>query len=227
MDTGVIDGELDRFDFTADDVRESITKLLGKWRLGDLVWHLRQRDVLIPAVDRIYGPRWIRLVDEEDKERKRNPKWFIFTLNDRFFRMSSRSGDYSIAERVVFEEVPDPSIPEPEETDSDMSFTVDQVRLAVAGIANNSASWTYFRSELINKEAVELPGVGYAYLIEDNDAEADSYGDTCGPVDFVFKVGDRHFRKLGYEDSYNGKEWNGTLEEVEAVPVRRTNWQAV
>lgn len=35
----------------------------------------------------------------------------------------------------------------------------------------------------------------------------------CGQS-LVFRIGDRHFRKTGYYDSWAGGEWDGELEEV-------------
>ncbi len=225
----MIIGPPSQFDFTADDVRESLTRFLGEHNLENLVWLLRRKPVLIPAVDGFYGVREAALVDEEDQAHKRTPKWFVFTVGDRFFRLST-TGRWTDPEKVVLDEISDPAIPdpEPEETDSDMSFTLDEVRRAVSGFADTSEAWAGFRRALLKDEAVLLHGVGHAQFVEETEAEYDSYDDFINDrVNFVFKIGDRHFRKHGVQSSYEGVEWSLDLEEVKAMPVPKTIWQAV
>ena len=66
---------------------------------------------------------------------------------------------------------------------------------------------------------VEVPGFGKLELVENFGGEG--MGDQMW---VVFKVGDRMFRMNGYYDSWNGGEWDGSLEEVEAREVKVTQY---
>lgn len=63
-----------------------------------------------------------------------------------------------------------------------------------------------------------------AVLVSKTERETDSYGDFIqgeGEVSMVFQVGDRFFKKTGYQGSYDDeRSWDGGVSEV--FPVERT-----
>ena len=70
----------------------------------------------------------------------------------------------------------------------------------------NNISW--------NSTGIDL-SVGTAYRVQDFGGEG-----LGNELWVVFKIGDRHFRKQGSYDSWEGGEWDGLLQEVE--PFEKT-----
>lgn len=109
-------------------------------------------------------------------------------------------------------------------------FSINDINRAVNGYGNinNSPAWHAFRLDLLRHEVVQLPGVGYASFVEQPDS---AYSD--GPTYFIFGVqtpaGEpkRHFKKAGYDDSYDGISFDAPLVEVASVPITKTQWQEV
>lgn len=109
----------------------------------------------------------------------------------------------------------------------------DQVPADASGYGRDADAtdvWCFFYKALLNKEAVELPGIGYAYYA-DADVESKNYWEE-GDIWFVFKVTqagrpDRFFRRSGYYSSYGGREFDGGTTEVTGRQVIKTEWSEV
>lgn len=124
-----------------------------------------------------------------------------------------------------------------------MSYTLDDVNLAVAGFAEGRAAapaWDSFYQYLLNNEAVKLH-LGQA-IIQQNDGSValDSYGDyESGDVSFVFSIdaapfygsdARRFFKRDGYNNSYDTENrFSGPTTEVEPAKQATitTNWKAI
>lgn len=62
-----------------------------------------------------------------------------------------------------------------------------------------------------------------AEYVDSKGRETDSYGDYIeGDTEIwvIFKVGERYFKKFGYQSSYGGREWDGGC--VEVFPETKT-----
>lgn len=55
----------------------------------------------------------------------------------------------------------------------------------------------------------------------------DGYDEGQVARSVVFKIGDRHFRKSGYYDSWEGGAWDGELEEVRPREKMITVYEAI
>lgn len=71
-------------------------------------------------------------------------------------------------------------------------------------------------------ESVEIDGLPTLKHISSGGAEGDGAQKWV-----VFSVGDQLFRKTGYYSSWGEDEWDGDLEEVKAVQVTRTEYEAI
>ena len=92
-------------------------------------------------------------------------------------------------------------------------------------------AWDEFHWNLTRKEAVKLPGVGWAYLMESNQDQfgCDQYQ---GQFYTVFKVNnsdgeEKYFRRFGSYHSFVGYEYDGPVHEVTGRLVPRYVWEAV
>lgn len=109
-------------------------------------------------------------------------------------------------------------------------YTINEVVQGICGFADHPEAWGEFRRRLLESESVILPGIGWAYMMEDTVGEPDSYGDYYGDVHFVFRVSDcgidQHFRKWGEYDSYDSEPtYEGRLEEVQPVTKHVSAWE--
>lgn len=62
-----------------------------------------------------------------------------------------------------------------------------------------------------------------AEFVEAKGRETDSYGEYYQGDDeiyVIFKVGDRYFKKFGYQSSYGGRTWDGGV--IEVFPETKT-----
>lgn len=115
-----------------------------------------------------------------------------------------------------------------------MSYAIDDVSEMVCELTDltyREEAFDVFRFRLLNNEAVKTP-LGYAMLADQREAEEDSYGVTAGgDVWFVFSLesrgATRYFKVEGYQDSYDGRVFDGGLYEVTQGKVMVTEWKAV
>ena len=70
---------------------------------------------------------------------------------------------------------------------------------------------------------VEIPGFGRLEVVE-YDGGGEGHGEY---IYLVFKIGDRYFRKTGYYASFDGSNWDGSLEEVEPFEKTVTDYRRV
>jgi hypothetical protein len=87
--------------------------------------------------------------------------------------------------------------------------------------------WGAFYKDLLKHEALPLPDIGYAYLL-DSTVETKGYWDE-GNMFFVFRITsanqpERIFRMNGYHSSYDGRVFDGHVEEVEGRQVVKYEW---
>ena len=90
--------------------------------------------------------------------------------------------------------------------------------------------WGLFYRDLLQHEAVKLPGInGSAWLI-DADVESKDYWNE-GEIWFVFGVSAfgavaTNYRRSGYHSSYDGRCFDGPTEEVIGKQVLKWDWSA-
>lgn len=114
-----------------------------------------------------------------------------------------------------------------------MTITAGAVHEAIKSRCPSSdyEAWDDFHWELTREEAVELPGVGWAYFVESNQ---DAFGEDERQGQFytVFRVSNnkqeqKTFRRFGQYHSFVGYEFDGPIHEVVGTLQPRYVWSAV
>ena len=95
-------------------------------------------------------------------------------------------------------------------------FTAQQVQDAIGELPD----FDYY--ELEEEPGCEIPGFGTTEHVESFGGEG--MGDSRW---IVFKLGEQLFRVSGYYDSWNGTEWDGGIEEVEAFEIKKTEYRKI
>ena len=106
-------------------------------------------------------------------------------------------------------------------------MSVEDVALAIEGFAEDKGvAWSNFLDELLSNEVVRT-ALGWASFKDRQNTEPNSYGyyDSDEEIWFVFKLGERYYRKSGYQDSYDDFEYDGALVEVEPAEVQKITWK--
>lgn len=76
--------------------------------------------------------------------------------------------------------------------------------------------------QLYSNEEVEVKNMADIEWVDSGGAEGDG-----AEMWVVFKIGKQLFRKTGYYSSWGESSWDGDLEEVEAIEVQRTEYEAI
>jgi hypothetical protein len=115
----------------------------------------------------------------------------------------------------------------------DLSITVEQFEAALEnGVEYEWTTWkdekvtdtfdeSSFWHEGYDNSPLELPGVGTAVYV---DGEHGGEG-SAEYIWQVWQIGDQYFRKTGYYVSYDGSNWDGSLEEVVPFEKTVTDWK--
>lgn len=85
-------------------------------------------------------------------------------------------------------------------------YTVGDIRNAVD--TDFDSDWNEFLY-LTEDEGIELPSLGESVKAKEVESGGEKY------MWVVFQIGSQYFRMNGSHDSWEGTEWDGTLEEVE------------
>lgn len=110
-----------------------------------------------------------------------------------------------------------------------MSYTVEDITSLATTFVAPETAWEGLYNLLQMGASVGLPGIGIATLVEAHTPEKEEGWRT--EVYFIFEVdsfaGKRHFKHSGYATSYDGIHWGGDTFEVEAAPVKQTDWRSI